>query len=109
MTDFSYQFVGQKLAKARWRPRDSNDPQQSLYFLTGSYEDPLNELALWKSGCPNIEERSLNDAKFEFISQKIASVSTQGDITDIKVDNFKWLLLLVNVHFLVFSLRAPKP
>ncbi|XP_066595780.1 nucleoporin Nup43 [Prorops nasuta] len=65
-------FVSEKISKIRWKPEEFADPH---YFLTGSWDNPVNKITYWSF------EKGDDDEAYPL---PVTSYDFKGDVTEIK-------------------------
>ncbi|KAG8234873.1 hypothetical protein J437_LFUL014565 [Ladona fulva] len=76
-------FVSKKINKVRWKPTPDRHISGSDTFITGSWDDPENELALWHYPSSDDQDADL---------VKLASLPHVGDVTEIKFINTEFFV-----------------
>ncbi|XP_046392764.1 nucleoporin Nup43 [Ischnura elegans] len=71
-------FVSKKVNKVRWKPRSDLDVSGADTFISGSWDDSENELALWQFSASSDQDGDLI---------KLTSLPHYGDVTELKFIN----------------------
>ncbi|ESO85758.1 hypothetical protein LOTGIDRAFT_221179 [Lottia gigantea] len=79
MEELNLKFVSQKISKIKWQPVPKQSLKVADTFVTGSWDDDVNKICLWKVNSGVQDENLQRDLE----PQKICEAAIEGDVTDL--------------------------
>ena len=90
-------FVSKKIKKVRWQPVAKHSLQKSVIFCSGSWDDPDNNIAMWKVVSPQADPMDFDNINVLETPQGepdlLCEVPHCGDVLDMEFINEELLLV----------------
>lgn len=83
-------FVSQKIRKIRWKPPPKESLQPPEYFVTGSWDDDVNNVCLWNYTATGAS--SDTDIQKDMEPKLISEIAHPGDVTDLQFLNTEFFV-----------------